>query len=63
MGNIEEAITPVNKRMAGGVQWLAVFGSKTAVVWAKTEKQALQAAHEHFKPKKGERDNVGVAII
>lgn len=63
MGNLQEAITPVNKRMAGGVQWVAIFGERKAVLWGKTEKQAIQAAHEHFKPKKGERDLVAVALI
>lgn len=54
---------PVNKRMTGSTRWRAKFGSIVVLVWGKTEAQALQAAHEYFKPKKAERHLVSISIM
>ncbi|QDH84072.1 hypothetical protein KMC60_gp29 [Achromobacter phage vB_AxyP_19-32_Axy11] len=54
---------PVNKRRPGAVKWMAVYLDRHAVVWAVTEGEALQKAHEHFKPKKANKGLVHVSMI
>ncbi|QDH83992.1 hypothetical protein Axy10_030 [Achromobacter phage vB_AxyP_19-32_Axy10] len=54
---------PVNKRRPGAVKWMAVYLDRHAIVWAVSEGEALQKAHEHFKPKKANKGLVHVSMI